>query len=1186
MLVFREIIIYGIVMAASATPFQPYDKIDDSRFMKRITDQDLKRDVERIVDSATDIAGYVVQDMPQFTDHGERHFLNVLSYMEYLAGENVKKMSQLECALAVMAAYTHDLGMVFSLQEKAEMAKESGPCYDAWRTFLETHSLKPRFDRATDHGLRAAITAQVRTDFLRRSHTDFTLTPSGDRISEWLKSIRETPSGSTSHAPTFSFHGFDYLQALAWLGLSHGQPIYWLQQRMAKGADGFRVVEKDITDHQPVASESVHWLYLSWLLRLADVVDLDASRTPPVLFDHIGIENHISKREWLKHLALPKPPEFNHPPDSRTLHYTCGTCPAPEVERAIVETISWINDEIAKVRSAQDQYRSERLHLELPSKADYHVTTRTGGYIYQDVEFSLQRDAVMELLMGEALYGEPTLALRELVQNALDALQMRKLRDDLRKTLRKAGKPFAHLRVDPVEADEELKVQVTWGTETAAERAGRRFIRVTDNGTGMDLASVRRFLTQIGRSYYKSDAYLREVEEMRQHGILCTTISQFGIGFLSSFMLADHITVRTRTAGADPDDLPLDSESPEQQEKHVFPLRVEIDSTHGLIAVYSDTVRASERKSCDQCGTEVTLWLKPEFDFAACDPDLTMKKLRRHFYEVGNSNLKHEFKASNLEPTFEVASYIVWPLFPVELHPLEDSSAMITLDDTFHFRSLLSLDGKAFAIKAKELEISLSASDTDLQWHFCDWIDCHRDEKVCDFKGTGSRVRLAIVRTGPQSRRATPAEWTTLGDTQVGHLAQSLRNMFVEAQLPLSFRSPVIIAGVRVPEEKYFKPLRELASSVGAVLWLDLRGGASPRLRADRQGTTRAQPPACPEAITNLQRQWRKQWGTVQPPVSRWANHSIARLQRARVDGRNEWRLPFGEARVSVLGVVQEAKLARNLGLFDSTLIVALARHLARDPDLAHGLTFGLGRARNLDLDNTFATVDSLVRASANTRPFNLDRDCEIDFVRVFYRARDRARRKANYGAFLEMAMLSETFWPSLELAFAPVALEGTSGALGDLHLLGPLHLASANHAANNNLPDWLESYHLCSPLTGVPLSALRRASASPSRGWIEQRWQRTLFTLPFLYGGESAYKWRKMSGKITTILGTDHLLLLLPHPEVMEKSFSEFTTDDLARCATALWDISTGRVVYADGVHNRKQMLGNGRSLKKWANG
>jgi hypothetical protein len=1196
-------------MAKSGTSVQLLNNLEESRFLRRISDPGLKGDVMRVTGSAKDIAQYVVADMPQFTDHGERHFLNVLSYMEHLAGEgNIAKMSQLECALAIMAAYTHDLGMVFTQQEKNEMAEASGPRHEAWRTFLETHPLKPRFDRAdADVTLRVRIEAQIRADFLRRSHADDSLTPQGDRITEWLGSIKETPQGNTGHMPTFCYRGFDYLQALAWLGLSHGQSIHWLQARMARGSDGFRVLETDITEHEPVAGQTINWLYLSWLLRLADVMDLDASRTPAILFEHIGIKDEISHREWLKHLALPNPPEFNSSPDGQTIRYFCGICPSPEVERAIAETIGWINDEIAKVRGAQSMHPCDRLKLQLPSGADYKVTTRTGGYLYQDVQFTLQRDAVMDLLMGEALYGEPTLALRELVQNALDALQMRKLRHELRLALRKAGKPIHHVRVDPIEAGEELKVQVTWGEETTGDRAGQRFIRVTDNGTGMDLASVRRFLTQIGRSYYKSDAYRREVEEMRAHGILCTTIAQFGIGFLSSFMLADHITVRTRAHGASAGDLPRDDESTEQQEQHLFPIRIEINSAHGLIAFYPDNERPSGagRRPCDQCGTEVTLWLKKEFSFATWEPERTVAKLHGHFYGPEASLDERDFDPAAVDPAFEVASHIVWPRFPVELQPMAVGSPPLILDDTFHFQELLTLDGEAFAAKAAEWEMPATTADKDLHWHFCDWEDTHADVDGTDFKGTGSRIRLAIVRPGRQERPATPDDWKSLPNEIAGVLAQSLRNTFVEPQLPGLFRSPVLVAGVQVPGGLMFEALRTLHSSVGAALWLDLRGTASPRLRASRQGTTRAQSDECRQHIARLQIRWSQQWANVPVQTWRWLHHAVAGLHQRKASDHSPWSLRLTDARVSSCAIVQEETLsgtaARDtlfsrifvrIHLSDQGLERSVSCTLNRAFGRAILVALSLAQARDKSHSDVRGNADSLAHAFA--RSFELAEDSVIDPNGL---ARDNARDRVSrlcrainnapllcYKAHCEMSLLSEAFWPSLDRSFAPLAMERAEGLLGDLHLLGPLSLATAEHAASTpGLPGWLESYHLCGPLVGVPLASLRRAPAQPARGWIEERWYSSLFTLPFLFGCELGNIWRERNHEISTQLGTDHLMLFLPHPELMEKSFAEFTDGELALCASAIWDIRTGDVLYADGVHSRESLRSEGLPLEEW---
>ena len=57
------------------------------------------------------------------------------------------------------------------------------------------------------------------------------------------------------------------------------------------------------------------------------------------------------------------------------------------------------------------------------------------AYQSAGVRFRLAEDRVQELLMGEQLYGDPALAIRELYQNALDACRYREARTEfLRRT--------------------------------------------------------------------------------------------------------------------------------------------------------------------------------------------------------------------------------------------------------------------------------------------------------------------------------------------------------------------------------------------------------------------------------------------------------------------------------------------------------------------------------------------------------------------------------------------------------------------------------------------------------------------------------------------------------------------------------------------------------------------------------
>jgi molecular chaperone HtpG len=530
-----------------------------TRSTKDPSARDLLGKVDHVAGQAADISRYVVAFLPQYTDHGERHLANVLQFMGELAGSrNIRKLSALECALAILAAMTHDLGMVLDETEAQAVTESTDepttPEGKAWQTYRDGHPLwhaRRRLSSDERNSPRAAqMLGQVKADYIRDSHARELGRPGCARLLRWLDKL------ASGQGEDFYRHkGFSFREGLAHLALSHGQDIGWLPDRLAAEDSPYAEVKRDRSKAFACGPDEVNWPWLSWLLRLADVMDCDASRTPAVLFEHLGITHPVSRTEWKKHLSIPERPSFNAGEDGETLLYQCPRCPDPFTEKAIQDILGWINDEITQVRRELDLGRkhfprNKQLGLGLPSKADVNITERVGNYDYLDLHFRLDRAAVTELLIGEALYGEPDLALRELVQNSLDALHLRDLRLKLQEKLQ-AERGAEQLPV-PVAAlnpgVEPLEVQVSW--DTPDDPAQRPWIQVADNGVGMSREVIARFLTQIGKSYYKSPDFLRERELMKRHDLICTTISQFGIGFLSAFMLAEDVELETRAAGS------------------------------------------------------------------------------------------------------------------------------------------------------------------------------------------------------------------------------------------------------------------------------------------------------------------------------------------------------------------------------------------------------------------------------------------------------------------------------------------------------------------------------------------------------------------------------------------------------------------------------------------------------------
>src|SRR5512138_3893685 len=128
-------------------------------------------------------------------------------------------------------------------------------------------------------------------------------------------------------------------------------------------------------------------------------------------------------------------------------------------------------------------------------------------------------------LMIHSLYSNKEIFLRELVSNASDAA------DKLR---------FEALADPALYGDDpELRIRI------AFDKAART-VTVSDNGIGMSRDEVVKNIGTIARSGTREFFQSLTGDQAKDARL----IGQFGVGFYSSFIVADRVTLVTRRAGA------------------------------------------------------------------------------------------------------------------------------------------------------------------------------------------------------------------------------------------------------------------------------------------------------------------------------------------------------------------------------------------------------------------------------------------------------------------------------------------------------------------------------------------------------------------------------------------------------------------------------------------------------------
>ena len=145
----------------------------------------------------------------------------------------------------------------------------------------------------------------------------------------------------------------------------------------------------------------------------------------------------------------------------------------------------------------------------------------------ETLPFQAETKQLLDIVI-HSLYSNKEIFLRELLSNASDALDKLKL---------EALEQHSLLDADPL-----LEIEIVPDSQA-------RTLTVSDSGIGMTRAEIVRLIGTIAKSG------TRELVEQLKAGsssdAAATLIGQFGVGFYSSFMVADRVEVVTRRAGAD-----------------------------------------------------------------------------------------------------------------------------------------------------------------------------------------------------------------------------------------------------------------------------------------------------------------------------------------------------------------------------------------------------------------------------------------------------------------------------------------------------------------------------------------------------------------------------------------------------------------------------------------------------------
>ncbi len=281
---------------------------------------------------------------------------------------------------------------------------------------------------------------------------------------------------------------------------------------------------------------SVHPVYMMALLRIADILQIQQKRAPKQIQKVVLLKSPVSLAEWEMHQAIKDVHLNDEIPETLFVVAEPKNVGTYLKIRKLLDQIqneldkSWTV--IGEVYSYDPKFREFGLTIRRVRSNLDDVTEFSKGVKYLPIHASFDvADTDLLKLLIAPLYGDdPAIGIRELMQNAIDAVREREEYQRQRPELQNIDLP-----------DHEGDVLIS----IDQEKDGKWWITVSDKGMGMTPDTLKEYFLKAGASLRRSEIWKKTFENEEGESTVLRS-GRFGIGALATFLLGDEIYVSTR----------------------------------------------------------------------------------------------------------------------------------------------------------------------------------------------------------------------------------------------------------------------------------------------------------------------------------------------------------------------------------------------------------------------------------------------------------------------------------------------------------------------------------------------------------------------------------------------------------------------------------------------------------------
>lgn len=505
---------------------------------------------------------------PEYTDHGFLHTQEILNLCEYLVSDAThgrpnswESVTSQDIAVLIFAVILHDIGMNFTKKDAALLIVnrerkiqgiDNESWSDLWQKFLDEsqrwdgrqlkfvygedyQSLGERWIKRIpdlNENFWDKADKKLIGEFLRRHH---------GRIAHEVAIMGIPSQPDILNLSIFFQDKYEHIPHIA--GTIARSHVVSIRQALS------------FTEpYSPRETKGIHPAYLMTLLRIADSMHIHSERAPGGKAALQKRTSPISKREYSAHQAINDVRQDTEPdPEALFVEVIPDKLHQVETYFRIKEWLTNLQTELdsswAILGEVYGRYELNNLWLTI---------RRVGSNLYSQSIVSLLPFITMKASFGASnanflkllvkpLYGErPEIGIRELLQNAIDAVREFDCLKKMHLIIDVSDLPI----LDEKYPDADITINYCSresfkGDTSAIPENWQYWIEVCDRGVGMTPQTVAEYFLKAGSTFRNSDYWKRTF--LGEHGNSKILRSgRFGVGALAAFLIGNEMQMITR----------------------------------------------------------------------------------------------------------------------------------------------------------------------------------------------------------------------------------------------------------------------------------------------------------------------------------------------------------------------------------------------------------------------------------------------------------------------------------------------------------------------------------------------------------------------------------------------------------------------------------------------------------------